>query len=837
MPYKIRSIQSGDSNDSLFGRISSPTLVSNGFEDISSDSNSSFDQTEFEEVYGGPGEWGCGRCGQEVHDSQEGVQCDGPCRSWVHTHCGNISPNSYRRMVEEEAEGGLSPWLCPDCSPSITSPPRTPLGTLSSGNSNGVRGQRGQERTPQEDRMLRKVSKRNHRGETPLHCSAIKGNVAMVRKLLRMGADPNTQDNAGWSPLHEACNRGNLSVAKLLLRHGAFVNQPGMARETPLHDASRNGHFQVVRLLLLSGADQHLVNNDGRTALSVASCPSNPCQNPELANVVKLLSGEIPLGETLGSTEGVAKGLFKASQDRILSLKIKTPQKPPSMSAEDAAGSNTASKEEDVYEFKTSKESTPSSSRASASPATALDASVGAGGEKRPKEEDAGADEEADGRQKKKRKEDTAPGVGRGRGIRGNSSEKTVGGKSVGRGRGSAAGSNNSDRKSPSGNSREAPSPAPSPGKSSKPPSAQGESDSDGEKKGEVGPKVPPLKIVLNSGTSNSREEDKKKNYIVNNGSEDGESSEKTEGAESSQGEGEKAGGRAERVTRSRGQQGAEEEDSQEAPVKEELRQGLDNEYHIKKRKLRGGTTEDPNNGSGSFVRQNGEPETDIEKHLNIRKQIEQRRKNLFPVQPKPPQGFKDYLMNKKTYHLEGNTGKDSRIQPIPKIAPPPSLEGALRDLFLTQENERYKLRMKHLVEKEKLVLAVEQEILRVHGRAARALANQSLPYSVCTILRDEEVYTPIDPNQEEKNRDIRSRYNGRLFLSWLQDVDDKWEKIKEQMVLRHHNEAESLNAVQKMDWEWKLSEINSGMKVKPATDDLHVPMVQVNEDFDQLVS
>ena len=28
------------------------------------------------------------------------------------------------------------------------------------------------------------------------------------------------------------------------------------------------------------------------------------------------------------------------------------------------------------------------------------------------------------------------------------------------------------------------------------------------------------------------------------------------------------------------------------------------------------------------------------------------------------------------------------------------------------------------------------QEILRVHGRAARALANQSLPYSVCTILR-----------------------------------------------------------------------------------------------------
>ena len=80
-----------------------------------------------------------------------------------------------------------------DCSPNLVSPPRTPLGPLNSTPSNSGRG----ERTPQEDRQLKKVCKRNHRGETPLHCSAIKGNVALVRKLLRMGADPNTQDNAG----------------------------------------------------------------------------------------------------------------------------------------------------------------------------------------------------------------------------------------------------------------------------------------------------------------------------------------------------------------------------------------------------------------------------------------------------------------------------------------------------------------------------------------------------------------------------------------------------------------------------------------------------------------
>ncbi|XP_076641064.1 uncharacterized protein LOC143352449 [Halictus rubicundus] len=215
---------------------------------------------------------------------------------------------------------------------------------------------------------------------------------------------------------------------------------------------------------------------------------------------------------------------------------------------------------------------------------------------------------------------------------------------------------------------------------------------------------------------------------------------------------------------------------------------------------------------------------------LNIRKQIERRRKGLFPVQPKPPQGFKDYLMNRCTYVLAGNANKE------PNVNPPVGLQGAMKDLYVEQEKERYRLRMQHVVEKEKLVLSVEQEILRVHGRAARALANQSLPFSVCTILKDEEVYNVITPEQEEKDRNARSRYNGRLFLSWLQDVDDKWEKIKEAMLLRHHNEAESLHAVQRMDWEWKLKEVGlCEFKATPQIEDMHVPMVHVSDDFDLL--
>ncbi|ROT83568.1 Ankyrin repeat domain-containing protein 11 [Penaeus vannamei] len=250
---------------------------------------------------------------------------------------------------------------------------------------------------------------------------------------------------------------------------------------------------------------------------------------------------------------------------------------------------------------------------------------------------------------------------------------------------------------------------------------------------------------------------------------------------------------------------------------------------HPRKRKIRMKETE-PEAPPVSLVDQ---PISNCyETFLKIRKQIERRRENLRPVQPKPPQGFKDYLMNRCSYVLAGNAS--SRLS-VPVISPPASLCQLLKDLFNEQEKERYRLRLQHLIEKEKLVLSVEQEILRVHGRAARALANQALPFSVCTFLKDEEVYNIISPEQE-KDGNARSRYNGRLFLSWLQDVDDKWDKIKENMVLRHHNEAESLHAVQKMDWEWKLKELGDlDANTKPQIDDLHVPMVHVSDDFDLL--
>ena len=52
-------------------------------------------------------------------------------------------------------------------------------------------------------------------------------------------------------------------------------------------------------------------------------------------------------------------------------------------------------------------------------------------------------------------------------------------------------------------------------------------------------------------------------------------------------------------------------------------------------------------------------------------------------------------------------------------------------------------------------------------------------------------------------------------------------------MIIRHTNEAESLHAVQKMDWDWKLKELAlCDYKATPEIEELHVPMVDVSDEY-----
>ncbi|XP_076449038.1 uncharacterized protein LOC143285550 isoform X3 [Babylonia areolata] len=256
---------------------------------------------------------------------------------------------------------------------------------------------------------------------------------------------------------------------------------------------------------------------------------------------------------------------------------------------------------------------------------------------------------------------------------------------------------------------------------------------------------------------------------------------------------------------------------------------------HPRKRKLRAKTEAQTREQAENRDIVLEKPPNPYELYLNLRRQqMLNRHKLMNSVTPKPPNGFKDYLMVNCTYVLQGNA---TSTLSVPMLTPPNSVTGPMRELFEAQERARYRLRLQHHIEREKLMLAIEQEILREHARAARAVANQNQPLSVCTILCEEEIYNLHELDQvDERDKSSRSRYNGRQFLSWLQDVGDKYNNIKNLLLLRHHHEAESLHAVQKMDWEWKLKECGQcDYKTTPVIDDLHLPMVQVNDEFELL--
>ena len=104
-------------------------------------------------------------------------------------------------------------------------------------------------------------------GESPLMLASLKGQLELVEKMVKKGADIN---KTGWTPLHYAASAGQVKVISLLLENHAYIDAESPNGSTPLMLASMYGTAAAVKLLLEEGADPLLRNQQGLTALQFA---------------------------------------------------------------------------------------------------------------------------------------------------------------------------------------------------------------------------------------------------------------------------------------------------------------------------------------------------------------------------------------------------------------------------------------------------------------------------------------------------------------------------------------------------------------------------------------
>lgn len=112
-----------------------------------------------------------------------------------------------------------------------------------------------------------KVEARNDKDESPLMLAALKGHLALVKKLVERDADVN---KTGWTALHYAASGGHTQVIDFLLENSAYIDAESPNGTTPLMMAAMYGSPESVKLLIQAGADLNVKNMVGMTALDFA---------------------------------------------------------------------------------------------------------------------------------------------------------------------------------------------------------------------------------------------------------------------------------------------------------------------------------------------------------------------------------------------------------------------------------------------------------------------------------------------------------------------------------------------------------------------------------------
>jgi ankyrin repeat protein len=111
------------------------------------------------------------------------------------------------------------------------------------------------------------VDRPNQFGETGLMFAALKGDLALARRLVERGAAIN---RPGWNPLHYAASGPEPELVAWLLMRGAELEARSPNGTTALMMAARYGNEQSADLLLAQHASTEVRNDRGLNAADFA---------------------------------------------------------------------------------------------------------------------------------------------------------------------------------------------------------------------------------------------------------------------------------------------------------------------------------------------------------------------------------------------------------------------------------------------------------------------------------------------------------------------------------------------------------------------------------------
>lgn len=112
---------------------------------------------------------------------------------------------------------------------------------------------------------------------TPLHASANRANIKVLKYLKKKKANIEAGDSEGKTPLMYALrNPGGEAYALTLLKKGANFRAVDAAGNTALHYAAFGGNMEGVKMVTGGGVDINVCNNDSITPFLAAAVFSSP---------------------------------------------------------------------------------------------------------------------------------------------------------------------------------------------------------------------------------------------------------------------------------------------------------------------------------------------------------------------------------------------------------------------------------------------------------------------------------------------------------------------------------------------------------------------------------